>query len=96
MSGGHYNYRQYEIQSIIESIQEIISEQSSETAYKYSDKTIEEFKVAIYTLKRAFVYAHRIDWLASGDDGEESFHERLEEELIKVNSQSIMDSIYET
>ena len=32
-------------------------------------------------IRKAYIYAQRIDWLLSGDDGEESFHERLEEEL---------------
>jgi len=32
-------------------------------------------------LKVASVYAQRIDWLLSGDDGEESFLKRLKEEL---------------
>ena len=48
---------------------------------KYSDETIAEFRNGIEALKRAYVYAQRIDWLISGDDGEESFHERLKEEL---------------
>jgi hypothetical protein len=38
-------------------------------------------KEGIEALKRAQIYAHRIDWLLSGDDGEESFLRRLEEEL---------------
>jgi hypothetical protein len=32
-------------------------------------------------LKAGYIYAHRIDWLLSGDDGEESFNKRLTEEL---------------
>jgi hypothetical protein len=32
-------------------------------------------------LRVAAVYAQRIDWLLSGDDGEESFLKRLKEEL---------------
>lgn len=30
------------------------------------------------------VYVQRIDWLASGDDGEDSFHKRLEADLEKL------------
>lgn len=48
---------------------------------RYSDETIAEFKNGIQALKKAYIYAMRIDWLLSGDDGEESFHERLKEEL---------------
>lgn len=49
--------------------------------YKYPDEVIEKFKQGVKALKIAYVYAHRIDWLLSGDDVEESFLERLEMEL---------------
>lgn len=53
--------------------------------YDFSEKTIEEFKKAVEYLNLAYIYAHRIDWLLSGDDGEEAFHERLKEDLEKIN-----------
>jgi hypothetical protein len=34
----------------------------------------------------AQVYAHRVDWLLSGDDGEESFLRRLAEDLKNLPS----------
>jgi hypothetical protein len=49
--------------------------------YKYPDEVIEEFKKGVELLKLAQIYAHRIDWLISGDDGNESFLKRLKEEL---------------
>jgi hypothetical protein len=49
--------------------------------YKYPDEVIEKFKEGLIILRQAAVYAQRIDWLVSGDDGEESFLERLEKEL---------------
>ena len=49
--------------------------------YEYSKETIEEFKQGLSILRKAYIYAQRIDWLLSGDDGEESFHKRLKEEL---------------
>lgn len=52
--------------------------------HKYHDEVIEKFKEAVKFLKIAEVYAHRIDWLLSGDDGEESFLERLDEDLRKL------------
>jgi hypothetical protein len=52
--------------------------------YKYPDEVVEEFKNAAKYLRIAYVYAQRIDWLISGDDGEESFLERLKEELDKL------------
>jgi hypothetical protein len=52
--------------------------------YQYPDEVIEKMKEGIEVLKRAQIYAHRIDWLLSGDDGEESFLRRLEEDLNKL------------
>ena len=40
----------------------------------------------MHILKQAEIYAQRIDWLLSGDDGEESFHERLKEELEELKN----------
>jgi hypothetical protein len=40
---------------------------------------------AIEALKIAKIYAQRVDWYLSGDDGEESFLERLDKELDKLN-----------
>jgi hypothetical protein len=53
--------------------------------YKYPDEVIEKMKEGIEILKRAQIYAQRIDWLLSGDDGEESFLRRLDEELNELN-----------
>ena len=50
-------------------------------SYEYSKETIKEFKKGLAILRKAYIYAQRIDWLLSGDDGEESFHKRLKEEL---------------
>lgn len=52
--------------------------------YKYSDEVIEKFKEGVKILRKAQIYAHRIDYLLSSDDGEESFLERLKEELEKL------------
>lgn len=84
MSGGHFDYKQYHLGEISESIQRVIEE--NEDRWKYSDDTIAEFKGAVHILKMAQVYAHRIDWLLSADDGEKCFHERLSEELGELNA----------
>ena len=105
MSGGHFEYNQYRINDVVDSIEELIQkngrlktkeEKKDEGWYdpdfyekypeenyhtKYSDKVIEEFKKAVFYLKKASIYTQRIDWFISGDDSEESFHERLKEEL---------------
>ena len=55
---------------------------------EYTDETIQIFSDAVKALRKAAIYANRIDWLLSGDDGEESLKERLEEELKKLEEES--------
>lgn len=106
MSGGAFNYKQYEINDIIKSIQDELEIQGKpkpdiNDAYrrefyeKYPEdkyypilpKEIQrEFKKGIKALKVAQVYAHRIDWFLSGDDGEDSFLERLDSDLKKLSN----------
>lgn len=45
------------------------------------DSTLGTMKEAYRQLRIAEIYAQRVDWMISGDDSEESFHERLREEL---------------
>lgn len=89
MSGGHFDYDQYRIDQIAEDISQIIrnnkneerDEWGSKKGYFFPDEVIEEFKKAVQILDTAYVYVQRIDYLLSGDDGEDSFHSRLKEEL---------------
>lgn len=101
MSGGRFDYYQFHINDIIREIEYIIkceenpeldSENNTSSVtgesyfrYSFSTKTLDKFKEGIKFLKMAEIYAQRIDWLVSGDDGEESFHERLKEDLNENN-----------
>lgn len=51
-------------------------------------KTLRRFEEGIYVLKKAYIYAQRIDWLLTCDDGEEEFEERLREELDALDKES--------
>lgn len=62
---------------------------------EYTEETINEFKTAVRTLRMAQVYAQRIDWLICGDDGEESFHKRLSENLANITDEQIEKEIQE-
>lgn len=92
MSGGYFDHKQWMISDIASEIEEIIERNDSTdknvygdpVSFNLSDETINEFKVAVNTLKKAAIYAQRIDWLISGDDGEETFHKRLKQELEKM------------
>ena len=41
-------------------------------------------KAGIKALKIAEVYAHRIDYFLAGDDGDENFLKRLQDELNEI------------
>ena len=49
--------------------------------YKLRDDVMEEFKKGYEMLRKAEIYAQRMDWLIACDDGNESFLKRLKEEL---------------
>ena len=95
MSGGHFDYKQYQFQAIIDSIEQLIIDNDSEEldewgipiSKNYSSETIEQFKIGNTVLKVAQIYAQRIDWLVSGDDSESSFHERLENDLKLIDNE---------
>ena len=81
MSGGAFNYQNnsYAI--------DILTTELEYIGNKYSPKTIEEFQKGLKILKEADIYLRRIDYLLSGDDGEETFHERLKEELEELKKE---------
>ena len=121
MSGGSFDYYQWHIDDIANSIENYIyghsidedrieeyiedhwlEEEEKEyilknkhtlpNSYGFSKETIKEFKKGLAILRKAYVYAQRIDWLLSGDDGEESFHERLKEELDNLKNKKNEES----
>lgn len=95
MSGGAFNYDQSRIRLIWCTIQSELDRQGElrEREYwmdkdeyheTYDEEVVELFKKGVEVLKEAEVYAQRIDWFLSGDDGEENFKRRLKEELEKL------------
>ncbi len=79
MSGGHFqNY--YSFEYIADEIESIIHENK----YDFSKETLDEFIKAVIAIRLAKIYTQRIDWLISGDDGEETFHKRLSEDMNHV------------
>jgi hypothetical protein len=91
MSGGYFEHKDFILREFADEIKRVVSnngkkieEDGLDISTSFSKETIEEFKNAIYYLKMAEQYVHRIDWLLSGDDGEESFHNRLQPELTDI------------
>ena len=72
-----YTYEEYEV------------DEYGEIPYfpDYSEETIKEFRKGVGILKKAQVYTNRIDWLMSGDDGEDNFHKRLKEKLKELEEE---------
>lgn len=89
MSGGHFNYDQYKISYLADEVEGLIHNNDDETLNEwgdpkgrgYSPETIAEFQKGLRVLREAFVYVQRIDWLVSGDDGEDTFLKRLADDL---------------
>jgi hypothetical protein len=89
MSGGHFDYIQYKLEDVAREIENIIvkndlnelNEYGDRIGRDYSEETLDEFVNAIVFLKLCEIYIHRIDYLLSGDDGEDSFHARLRQDI---------------
>lgn len=96
MSGGEFNYEQHAISRIADDINRLIVSNNSTATNEWGDvegnhyppEIIAEFDTAVTLLRTAFVYAQRIDYLVSGDDGQDSFLSRLAEELAHDPAQS--------
>ncbi len=82
MSGGAFNHNDYHIRDIARQIEEIIRD--NEERPVYDADTINHFRETVKLLHRADVMVHRIDWMISGDDGEDTFHKRLREDLERL------------
>lgn len=93
MSGGRFEYQQYRINDIAETIKEDITRLENNPEYldwvEDKEYLILTMKQAYVTLLSAYTYAQRLDWLLSGDDGEESFKQGLEEDMRKVITENI-------
>lgn len=94
MSGGYFEYKQYYIDQIAEDlerrIQKAKNKEQGDFGYSYeeSDRVIEKFEEILYHIRCASIMAQRVDWYLSGDDGEDSFFLRLEEELEELDCKS--------
>lgn len=84
MSGGAFDYKQHHLTDIADEIDAIVSRNGIEDewgcASHYSEKTLTRFRETAKQLRVLSQRVHRIDWLVSGDDGEETFH-RLWDEM---------------
>lgn len=78
MSGGHFDYIQFQIDDSANKIDWLLKN------YDYPPEVIEKIKEAQVTLRKAATMLNRVDWLVSGDDGNETFLKRWDEDLSKL------------
>jgi len=98
MSGGTFDYKQYAITEIIEKLEQVLEEQGKpnpdygrydwepELLRNDSENVQMVIREGIHALKKAQIFAQRIDWYLAGDDGEESLFKRLAEELEQLEN----------
>jgi hypothetical protein len=87
MSGGKFDYIQYRFTQAADELESYIRKCESRepddygNVEEYTPETLERFRECEATIRRASAMLHRIDWLASGDDSEGSFHKRWDHEV---------------
>lgn len=94
MSGGYFDYDQYKIFRIADDVEQVIINYEEDKFDSYNEpirnrftpEEIEKFREAEYIIRKAAIYAQRIDWLLSGDDDADSFFRRLKEELEELDA----------
>ena len=86
MSGGYFDYDQYRLFDIINSLDErkkSIKDYGKDIDVLTIDKSTEDlFEDARIILQLAYIFLQRVDWLLSGDDGPATFKERIKEDLM--------------
>jgi hypothetical protein len=88
MSGGKFDYVQFRFAEVVETIRSAVDNNESNEDNGWGGTVgqhlppdiIEKFTEAADLIERAQKMATRIDWLLSGDDGEDSFRRRWKEE----------------
>lgn len=89
MSGGHFEYRNYLLDELADEVERLIALNGREEDFdgykwkraEYDEDTLSKFRLTIETLRKGSKMLERVDWLASGDDGEETFKKRWREEI---------------
>jgi hypothetical protein len=76
MSGGHFDYEQCMVGYLADDIDCLIE------SGEYSDEVLINFRAAVDWLRQAELAVQRIDYLVSGDDGEEAFLKRWNDEVL--------------
>ena len=82
MSGGHYNGGEYRCLTLADELHEDIQKYGKE----YPPEIISKMGETQHCLRRSYEMVKLIDYLISGDVGEESFIERWKDEVRKCKN----------
>lgn len=82
MSGGHFNYACHKISHFAEALQHEIDVNDDKTlddyncprGYNYKPETITRLNVILQIIESAGKLAREVEWLYSGDHGEDTFN----------------------
>jgi len=82
MSGGHFDYVEHRFDEVVDELQRLIDTNDStekdefgeEIGYHFNQYTINKFKIAKSAIAKSREMVHLIDYLVSGDTGEDTFH----------------------
>ena len=93
MSGGHFNYGCFRISQFAEDLKheidinndEQVDDWGDEVGSQFSNETISRLVTAHRIIETAGRLAREIEWLYSGDHGEESFNELADKILAGID-----------
>ena len=97
MSGGRFGYLQFQFGEIVESIRSTITDNDSDEKDEWGGTIgwhlppdiIAKLAETADTVERAEKMVTRVDWLLSGDDGEDSFRRRWAEEGLDCHNTGV-------
>lgn len=90
MSGGFFDYVQFQIDRVADQVESYIQrcefedQEAGNRHLQYATETMARFRECEQTLRRASAMLQRMDCLLSGDDTEVMFHQRWDKEIPAV------------
>ena len=86
MSGGYYSHTDYTVGEFADSLRKAIAKTRRKEEYYdyYSDDFLNEMITAYNMARELKLRLHRIDWVLSGDDGEDNYFKRLPNEMLDI------------
>lgn len=77
MSGGHFDYKCFEISDFANILKVELSKKSVRKLYQFSLETLANLKEAQKIIKQAGNLAYQVEWLMSSDTGEDWFNKKF-------------------